>query len=402
MKIGKFAEMHNVTQDTIRHYLELGLLVAEKKGGHFHFGDSDSSDMKKIIELKNLGFSLIEVQKILAMQRISGEKSNTFSKLFLSYLEKRKKETEKIVLHFSNINNSLKEKINEIKQNENNNTLKLGFSLSSLHLLQCPECHNQLTLSEGIIERNYVIEALINCSCGFTAEITDGIYVDKRQMRTKLVDGKRILTKEEYLASSSTQYNNFLYKGMTFLIEQINKLKEQPKYIVELDNCVGFFLMQYIKYLPTDSTYVLIDYDFERLINLKRDLENYYMHKNFIFLCCDYESLPLINSFSDIVIDYQMVRTYEESTGKKLYDVILPFLKTNGNIYGVCSYCEGQDTRNQAASFYNKDKILKLIHNYNLNLIDMTNIGPFREETVNDREANKKQFFQVTYVCSKT
>lgn len=285
MKIGKFAELHNVTQDTIRHYLELGLLVAEKKGGQYHFRDSDSSDMKKIIELKALSFSLNEIQKILAMQRISGERSNSSTKLFLGYLEKKKKETEKTVLHFNNLNNSLKEKINEIKHQENKYGVKLGFSLSSLQLLECPQCHRQLTLSEGIIERNNVIEAVISCDCGFAAEIKEGIYVDRRHVRMKLLNGKRMPSKEEYLASSSAQYNNFMYKGMACLAEKIEKHKEEPKYIMELDNCVGFFLMQYIKSLPSYSTYILIDFDYERILNLKRDLENYYNHNNFIFLC---------------------------------------------------------------------------------------------------------------------
>jgi DNA-binding transcriptional MerR regulator len=403
MKIGKFSEMHNVTQDTIRHYLDLGLLVTEKKGGQYQFSDSDSSDMKKIIEFKDMSFSLNEIQKLLAMQRISGENSNSFRKLFLSYLEKKKKENEKIVSNFYNINNSLKEKINDIKHQENKDALKLGFSLSSLQLLECPECRKQLNLSEGIIEKNNVIDAIITCDCGFTAEIRDGIYVDKRYMRTKLMNGKRVPSKEEYLATSSTQYNNFLYKGMAALVEQINKYQEEPKYIVELDNCVGFFLMQYIKYLPPEATYILIDYDYERLENLKRDLENYYTHKNYIFLCCNYESLPLKNSFADIIIDYQMTNTYEELTGDKLYDVILPLLKTKGIICGVYSFYEEQSHRNiRVKGLYNKETMQELMKNYKLNLVDSTDIGPFTEGLDSNGDMSKQHMVQGIYLCKES
>ena len=116
MKIGKFAEKHNITQDTVRHYLDLELLVTEKSGGHYKFSDSDSRDIKKIIELKNLGFSLSDIQKIFAMQRISGENTNSFRKFYLSFLENKTKEVDNIVLNLNNLNSNLKEKIYEIER----------------------------------------------------------------------------------------------------------------------------------------------------------------------------------------------------------------------------------------------------------------------------------------------
>jgi hypothetical protein len=214
------------------------------------------------------------------------------------------------------------------------------------------------------------------------------------------MNGKRVPSKEEYLATSSTQYNNFLYKGMAALVEQINKYQEEPKYIVELDNCVGFFLMQYIKYLPPEATYILIDYDYERLENLKRDLENYYTHKNYIFLCCSYESLPLKNSFADIIIDYQMTNTYEELTGDKLYDVILPLLKTKKIICGVYSFYEEQSHRNiRVKGLYNKETMQELLKNYKLNLVDSTDIGPFTEGLDSKRDMSKQHMVQGIYLC---
>lgn len=401
MKIGKFAEMHNVTQDTVRHYLDLGLLVTEKTGGHYKFGDSDSRDIKKIIELKNLGFSLNDIQKILVMQRISGENTNSFRKLYLSFLENKKKEVENTVLNLNNLNNSLKEKINDIKCKDNEDVQKLGFSLSSLNLLECPQCHGQLTLSAGTIEKNNIIEASIQCGCGFTAEIKDGIYVDKRSVRTKLLRGEKMPTKEEYLAATTHSYSNFLYKGMASIVEYIINCGKEPEYIVELDNCVGFFLMQYIKYLPQDSTYILIDYDYDRLINMKTDLESYYEHKNFIFLCCDYENLPIKNSSFDMVIDYMMTNNYELSTGIKLFDVILPKIKAEGMICGAYLYSEqfsGTGKKADANELYDKDKMIKLLGDYNIKLLESTIIGPLTEGKSYNRDVGGQNNYQGTYL----
>ena len=37
MRIGKFAESNKISIDTIRHYMEFGLIIPEKKGSHYHF-----------------------------------------------------------------------------------------------------------------------------------------------------------------------------------------------------------------------------------------------------------------------------------------------------------------------------------------------------------------------------
>lgn len=63
MRIGKFAALHSVTQDTIRHYQEMGLLVAEKVNGRYDFTDADSRDLEKILHLKELEFTLNEVKR---------------------------------------------------------------------------------------------------------------------------------------------------------------------------------------------------------------------------------------------------------------------------------------------------------------------------------------------------
>src|SRR5690554_5173275 len=92
MRIGAFAKKHNISVDTIRYYLNLQLLLAEKDGAQYYFTEEDSKDLQEIMELKNLKFSLSEIQNILTYKRLASNKANDFKEHFREFLEEKKKE----------------------------------------------------------------------------------------------------------------------------------------------------------------------------------------------------------------------------------------------------------------------------------------------------------------------
>lgn len=406
MRIGEFAQKHSITQDTIRHYLDMGLLVAEKKGGQYKFSEADSKDVDKILELKQLDFSLIEIQKLLMFQRLSGANTDVSRNLYLSFLEEKKNEVANGLAKYNKMNTFIKDKILEIKAEDLKNGEKLGLPMSSIGILICPMCQQSLNVSDGIIDRNMITDANINCKCGYKAIIKNGIFIDEMAVRTKMQDGKKMPTKEEYLENSSPAYVNFLYKGMASLTEHIQKYGKEPKYILELDNCVGFFLLQYIKYLPSNATYILIDYDIDRMEQLKRNLEMYYDHKNFIFLCCDFHRLPLVNSSIDIAVDFGMTKTYEQSTGKFLIDIVFPLLKQDGLL--VASYITfGSNSKLKLElspkinDYIDKDKILRKLANSHLTPVDVIDIGPIFENNPYSLDIKGMELYQVIYAGKK-
>ncbi len=64
MKIGKFGEVNNISIDTIRHYMDLSLIIPEKKGGHYFFDEYCQRDLELILHYKDLGFSLNEIKEL--------------------------------------------------------------------------------------------------------------------------------------------------------------------------------------------------------------------------------------------------------------------------------------------------------------------------------------------------
>ncbi len=402
MRIGEFSLKHGITQDAVRHYLDMGLLVAEKKYGQYKFVEADSRDLEKIIELKQMDFSLTEIQKILMIQRLSGANTDVFRNLYMSFLVEKKKAVEKEMEKYSKSNDFLNDIISKIKIEKLTTLQELGFPIAALDLLECPKCQRPLSVSEGKIAKNMIMDANIHCECEYQAVIENGVYIDKESVRKKMINGRAVPTKEEYLASASHDHVNFLYKGITSLIEFVNDFAKEPQYIMELDSCVGFFLQQYIKYLPTNSTYILIDYDLDRIVQLKKDLEMYCKHKKIIFLCCDFHRLPIRKESIDVIVDYGVTKVYAQETGGLLLDKALPLLKQDG-IYTTSFTYFGPNSKGNfklfenVLDFVNKEKMLEMLYKSNLEAIKMKHIGPNFEDNPYNTDLKGMELYQVAY-----
>ncbi len=68
LRIGEIARMSGLTERTIRYYMELGLLPEKRTDGNQRtFSSSDLVYLKRIKELKDLGFSLEEIGGIIRL-----------------------------------------------------------------------------------------------------------------------------------------------------------------------------------------------------------------------------------------------------------------------------------------------------------------------------------------------
>ena len=68
-RIGEMAALSSLSERTIRYYEEQGLIKAGRSdGGQRWYTDEDLVYLKRIIELKCLGFSLQEIKRIFEMK----------------------------------------------------------------------------------------------------------------------------------------------------------------------------------------------------------------------------------------------------------------------------------------------------------------------------------------------
>lgn len=69
-KIGQISKLSGLSMRTIRYYEEMGLLSSTRtQGGQRTYTDQDLVYLKRIIELKGLGFSLSEIENIFRMKK---------------------------------------------------------------------------------------------------------------------------------------------------------------------------------------------------------------------------------------------------------------------------------------------------------------------------------------------
>ena len=71
MKIGEFARVCNVTKDTVRYYVNIGLLIPKMQGSQMSFEEREYADFNYIQKLKGMRFNIKEIRAFLYLRRMS-------------------------------------------------------------------------------------------------------------------------------------------------------------------------------------------------------------------------------------------------------------------------------------------------------------------------------------------
>ena len=157
MKIGNFTKNNNLTKDTIRHYIDLGILNPKKINNQYNFTENDQKTLDQLLYLKSLKFTLSEIKNILLTKRLGNLDSKTSSYLYKKYYLEKSKEVKKEIESLKKIDKELEKEIESLLLQEDNSKIKIGIPLNSLHLLRCPFCQSGLEIYKGSIEDNQIL-----------------------------------------------------------------------------------------------------------------------------------------------------------------------------------------------------------------------------------------------------
>lgn len=401
MRIGEFSKKYNITHDTVRHYIDIGLLIPKKDGHHYRFDDTHHRDIIEIIELKKLDFSLIEIQKILNFNRLAGKNSKEYSNYYLNVLEDKKKYILKCQKRYEGIEATLNKRIQDIISSKGRTKKILGIKIDSLDILYCPKCKESLNISDGNIENNMIINGRILCACGYRAYIQNGIYIGDN-CGEDISNKKQIPSKLDFMEYSSTEFINFFYDGMSEIMENIKSNTKNYKYVLELENCSGTFLMQYIEELPEETTYILINKDKTRLENLKTSLELNNVHDRFMFICEEFNCLPIKTNSIDLIIDHWMTKEYASEKKEFLLDKLSKLIRKDGLLLGAYPYLTNIDTdiyieQLKEKGYLNREFISHKLDKLGIIEKSITQIGPIIEKDPYNKDIQNRKLYLNIY-----
>lgn len=404
IRIGEFSKKHKITQNTVRHYLDMGLLTTRKTGGQYVFYDKDSRDMEEILKLKQLGFNLNEILNLLTYLRLTGIETEEYKNMILSMLKNKKEEIEKISKKYEKMRSDIDETIKNFEK-RSREINKLGFPIAYLGILICPDCKSKLNIKDGIIDNSMLIEGKVICKCGYNAVVKDGIFIEEKTVRKRNLNGKPWPTKDDYLKVVSSNFINFMYSGMNQVSDELRKYDIDSKLVLELQHCVGYFLKHYLKHRSQDSTYILVDYDLDKIIELKNSLELNHEHSNFIFLCCNIDRIPLSESSIDVIVDHWLTKDYAQTDNDFVLEKVLPLLKNDGVLVGAYPYFKTmkniKNIPTHALDYFNKNKLLEMIEGLGLQTQNIGEIGPVVENNPCNFDISDKEVYQMTYLGIK-
>ncbi|HFU7086176.1 TPA: methyltransferase domain-containing protein [Bacillus cereus] len=373
MKIGKFGDVNNISIDTIRHYMDLSLIIPEKKGGHYFFDEYCQTDLELILHYKDLGFSLNEIKELFFYKNLAKsmnyEKDIFYQSLFKLKYNKMEQEIELLEKKRDKLKGVLHDLL---LTNETSNSI-IGIDLSVLYLLTCYMCSKKLILQDGIITNNQITEGRLICNCGKEYNITSGIITVgksfKANERMSLED-----TISDYIHKTDNAYLENMHREGEWAKKKLLHLDLNNKLILDIGSGLGFFLRNIYEELPEDCLYIAVDRDFNKLLFLKNVLARRNPRKNILFICADFLNIPIQNQSVDIVIDHSGTSNYSFEHENFLLHELNPLFKSDCYLLSLFilfkNFSSNSQITNNFRANFSLSKVTKEIQNLQFQSID--------------------------------
>lgn len=367
MKIGKFAIENSVSIETIRHYMDLDLIIPEKKGGHYDFDLRCKKDLEDILLLKKTGFTLHEIKSLFMFKRLGRLTPYQEEEYYIEFYKNKYESINREIEDLVEIKDRLEDNLNKLLVKKNINNFVIGIDINALPLLFCHKCKHGLTLLEGEIVNNQVMNGILKCKCQERYLIEEGILYGKNRLKEdgSIIDNDYL---NDYINETSEEYLNSIYKGLEWIYKKIDFKELNNNVILELGSGIGFLLRTIYLDLPDDTLYIAVDNDIKRHKFLKKMLEKADIKKNILFICDDYLDIPIKDKLVDVLIDYAGTSNYSFNHRDCLIELVDHYVKEKAILIGGYLLFKNfsinsvikEGFRNNFRTHYIKDIICKL------------------------------------------
>ncbi|RJS61160.1 MerR family transcriptional regulator [Bacillus sp. PK3_68] len=329
MKIGSFAKKFGVSIDTVRYYIDLGLLIPDKEKTQYQMNQMCLEDMAFIHQLKQVRFSLKEIHKILSLKRLTNSNDNEDASYFTNLLLEKKAD---LMIEKDEISKAIHLIETKIHSNKDDfsNPAKVGIPLFFVPLFCCPHCHQLLNLKDASIQGLYIYKGVLSCPCGYQAIIKEGILLTDQLKSSP----NKYSIYEIDVKKWNPGFVSLLEKGKLWMIKELMKNDLAGKIIVETNIEVSMLLPKYLSSLSDKAYYIFTCHSLKTIVELKKKIEKANPNLTVLYIVNSDLHLPLVHQSIDFFIDStsftQFSLIYEESP----VAILKPYLKKTARMIG--------------------------------------------------------------------
>ena len=308
MRIGAFSKQFAISPETVRYYVNKGLLCPIIKNDRYDFKENDKYDMQLLLRLKSFRFSIGEIHKLLSLRRLSNFDSQNELDDYIDILVEQKNKLQHEKHQLQGIINSLQDEIgNSSGKHSFCAKRKNGVPLVFLQLLACPVCGGSLRLNNCSIEKDQILSGALSCECGFEAVIQNGILIGPPGKISKY-DWPDV-ERNCYRLMNPTLVS-YMQKAYHWLLDRIGQCDMDGKVILEDFVNNYCFCHANFEYMPPKALYIISDKYPEIVTIYKGLIDKLGLESKVLYIAAASNMLPLKDGCVDMYIDFDSANEY--------------------------------------------------------------------------------------------
>ena len=335
MKIGQVVKEYNIPVNRLYFYINNGLLVPPRKNNQYVFDEKTLEELRWILELKDMDFSLKHIHRLLSLRRISGFNSPEDRQEMANIYRLQLEELRQQEMHLVRARQRVEEAYRNILPEPETDPRRSGVPLRLLPLLCCPTCISELEMSDVEMNQKYIFKAKLKCNCGYCASIENGVVITPHR-NTSPFD-KPDTTRELYRDLPSMTLSMF-ERSYRWMEEKIRQDIPHGKVWMETHVNAWFFFHNHMDLLSNQDTLIVVDKFPETLYAYKVIIDRQQPRCSVLYIADSSTSLPLLPESVDCHMDFFAVNEYNFYHQGLLTERLLPFLKKDATLVGTYFY----------------------------------------------------------------
>lgn len=333
MKIGAFSRYFSVSQQTIRFYINKGLLCPIVKNDRYDFTDTDVEDMKLLLRLKSFRFSLNDIHRLLSLKRLSDFDDPHELDDYVHALSEQKRNLLAEKNKINGIIGVLQNEINTASgKHPKNLSHKNGIPLTFLEYLACPTCGGALSLRECSIEDKQILFGKFDCQCGFSASVKNGILIGP--------SGKISQYDWPDLERNCYRFMNptlvsYMQKSYHWIIDKLHSCMKDGSLVLEdfINNYC--FCHANLEDMNPNARYIITDKYPEIVAIYKGLIDRLGLDRQILYIAASSDMLPLKKGCVDVYIDFDSANEYALYNKGYSLDATGKYLKSDSYAVGA-------------------------------------------------------------------